>query len=131
ARRRSPRAVPAAQRLVRVRTRAPRVPAGGARYARSPCGPPGQDNRGMRPPTRSARVVLVAASAAQAAVSFVSFGLPAIGPQLRHAYGLSLAELGAILTANLLGAGVALIPAGVAVDRFGSRVAMLVGTALA
>jgi MFS family permease len=85
----------------------------------------------MRPPTRSAKVVLVAASAAQAAVSFVGFGLPAIGPQLRHVYGLSLAELGAVLTANLLGAGLALIGAGAAVDRFGSRRAMLAGTALA
>jgi MFS family permease len=75
--------------------------------------------------------VLAAASAAQAAVSFVSFGLPAIGPQLRHAYGLSLAELGAVLTANLLGAGVVLIGAGVVVDRFGSRRTVLGGTALA
>jgi MFS family permease len=79
--------------------------------------------------TPSARVVLTGACAAQAAVSFVSFGLPAIGPQLRHAYGLSLPELGAVLTANLLGAGLALIAAGVAVDRFGSRAAMLAGTA--
>jgi MFS family permease len=87
----------------------------------------------MRRPraTGSARVVLAAASAAQAAVSFISFGLPAIGPQLRHVYGLSLAELGAVLTANLLGAGVALIGAGVVVDRFGSRNAVLAGTALA
>ena len=64
-------------------------------------------------------------------MSFIGFGLPAIGPQLRHAYGLSLAGLGAILTANLLGAGVALISAGIVVDRYGSRVAMLAGTALA
>ena len=81
--------------------------------------------------TRSARVVLTAASAAQATVAFVSFGLPAIGPQLRHAYGLSLATLGAVLTANVFGAGVALIGAGIIVDRFGSRAAMLAGTALA
>jgi MFS family permease len=74
--------------------------------------------------------VLVVASIAQAAVSFVSFGLPAIGPQLRHHYGLSLPELGAVLTAYLLGSGVALIAAGVAVDRLGPRMAMLGGTAL-
>ena len=85
----------------------------------------------MRPPTRSATVVLTAASTAQAAVSFISFGLAAIGPQLRHTYGLSLAELGAILTANLLGAGLALVGAGVAVDGLGSRAATLGGTALA
>lgn len=79
----------------------------------------------------SARLVLTAASSAQAAVSLVGFGLPAIGPQLRHAFGLSLAELGAVLTANLLGAGLALIAAGIVVDRFGSRAAMCAGTALA
>jgi MFS family permease len=61
----------------------------------------------------------------------VTFGLPAIGPELRRAYGLSLPELGAVLTANLLGAGLALIAAGIAVDRFGSRAAMLAGTSLA
>ncbi len=77
------------------------------------------------------RTVLVAASAAQASVAFVTFGLPAIGPQLREAYGLSLAELGAVLTAGLLGAGFALIPAGILVDRIGSRVATLAGTSLA
>jgi MFS family permease len=79
----------------------------------------------------SARAVLVGASAAQAAVSFVGFGLPAIGPQLREAYGLSLPELGAVLTANVLGAGVALILTGMLVDRFGTRAAVLGGTALA
>jgi MFS family permease len=81
--------------------------------------------------TPSARVVLIGACAAQAAVSFVTFGLPAIGPQLREAYGLTLSQLGAVLTANLLGAGVALIAAGAAVDRFGSRAAMLTGTMVA
>lgn len=81
--------------------------------------------------THSAKAVLTGAGAAQAAVSFVTFGLPAIGPQLRHAYGLSLPELGAVLTASLLGAGLALIVAGIAVDRYGSRAAMLAGTSLA
>src|SRR5262249_19585335 len=94
-------------------------------------GPRRQHNRAMRPSTRTATVVLAAASTAQAAVSFISFGLAAIGPQLRHAYGLSLAELGAILTANLLGAGLALVGAGVVVDGVGSRAAALGGTALA
>ena len=75
-------------------------------------------------------VVLASASAAQAAVSFVTFGLPAIGPELRRAYGLTLPELGAILTAIFLGSGVALVAAGIAVDRFGSRRAMLAGAAL-
>jgi hypothetical protein len=39
----------------------------------------------------------VAAAAAQASVSIVAFGLPAVGPDLREAYGLSLTMLGAAL----------------------------------
>ena len=64
-------------------------------------------------------------------MSFVTFGLPSIGPELRREFGLSLAELGAVLTASLFGSGLALIAAGVAVDRFGARKATLAGTALA
>lgn len=75
-------------------------------------------------------VVLAAACAAQAAVSFVSFGLPAIGPELSRSFHLGLAELGAVLTAGLFGAGLSLIAAGVAVDRFGTRGPVLAGTAL-
>lgn len=81
---------------------------------------------GPRPPG----IVLAAASTAQAAVAFVSFGLPAIGPELSRSFQLSLAELGAVLTAGLFGAGLALIAAGMAVDRFGTRIPLLVGTAL-
>jgi MFS family permease len=44
---------------------------------------------------------------------------------------LTLAELGAVLTAALLGSGVALIAAGIAVDRYGPRLSTLVGTVLA
>jgi MFS family permease len=75
--------------------------------------------------------VLAAASAAQASVSFVNFGLPSIGPDLRSHYGLSLPELGAVLTAALLGSGVTLIGAGVAVDRIGARRATFAGSMLA
>ena len=64
-------------------------------------------------------------------MAFVSFGLPAIGPELSRSFQLSLAELGAVLTAGLFGAGLALIAAGMAVDRFGTRRPILVGTALA
>jgi MFS family permease len=60
----------------------------------------------------------------------VAFGLPALGPELRHAFGLSLPELGAVLTANFLGSGLALVAAGIAVDRFGSRRTMLLGSCL-
>jgi MFS family permease len=80
--------------------------------------------------TRSARNVLIVASAAQVAVSFVTFGLPAIGPELREELGLGLPGLGAVLTAAFLGSGLSLLVSGVAVDRLGSRAAMAVGTLL-
>ena len=80
--------------------------------------------------TPSQRTVLFWASAAQASNSLLNFGLPAIGPQLREEFDLSLAELGGVLTVSLLGSGVALIPAGKAVDRFGARVTTSVGAAL-
>lgn len=79
----------------------------------------------------SARTVLVGATAAQAAVAFINFGLPSVGPALRHGYGLSLPAYGAAVTATLLGAGVSLAFWGVLVDRFGSPRTVLVGTAVA
>jgi MFS family permease len=85
----------------------------------------------VTPSLRSPGAVLTLASAAQAAVSLVTFGLPAIGPELREEFGLSLPELGAVIAAGLLGSGVALVVAGIAVDRLGGRRAMLAGTALA
>lgn len=74
--------------------------------------------------------VLVAASASQASVSAINFGLPSIGPDLQEEFGLSYAELGAVLTAGLLGSGLFLIAAGIAVDRFGTRISMLASVAL-
>ena len=74
--------------------------------------------------------MLTAATAAQAAVSFVNFGLPAIGPQLRREFDLGLPALGAILSAGFLGTALSLVAAGIAVDRLGSRVAMAGGTAV-
>ena len=76
------------------------------------------------------RVVLATATGAQAAVSLIAFGLPAIGPELQEEFEIGLTGLGAVLTANLLGSGLFLIAAGVAVDRYGARVTTLSGTAL-
>jgi len=67
----------------------------------------------------SATHMLLAASAAQAGVSFMVLGLPSIGPQLRSEFDLSLAGLGALLAAMQLGSGLALVGAGRAVDRLG------------
>ena len=79
----------------------------------------------------SARRVLIWASAAQAAVAFINFGLPSVGPALRHGYHLSLPAYGSAVTATLLGAGVSLAAWGVIVDRFGSRISVIAGTLLA
>lgn len=84
------------------------------------------ERAGPRPPG----IVLAAAGGAQAAVAFVSIGLPAIGPELSRSFHLSLAELGVVLTAGLFGSGLSLIAAGMAVDRFGTRGPMIAGTAL-
>lgn len=81
-------------------------------------------------PSSSPGAVLAGAAAAQAAVALVNFGLPAIGPELQADYGLTLFALGAVLGAGLLGSGLALVAAGIAVDRFGSRRALVAGTAL-
>ena len=75
------------------------------------------------------RTVLLRAVAAQASVSIAQFGLPAIGPELQDEYGLGLAGLGAVLTASLLGSGLTLLPGGVVVDRYGSRLPLAIGTA--
>jgi MFS family permease len=78
----------------------------------------------------SPRTVLTAASAAQASVSVVAFGLPAVGPELREAYGLSLTMLGSALAATILGSGIFLLVAGVLVDRHGARRATFAGSAV-
>ena len=86
-----------------------------------------------RPPSAgpSARIVLLWAAVAQAAVAFINFGLPSVGPALRDVYGLSLLAYGAAVTATLLGAGASLIAWSFLVDRFGSRLSVLIGTAIA
>ncbi|MGH3015197.1 MAG: MFS transporter, partial [Gaiellaceae bacterium] len=78
----------------------------------------------------SPRTVLTAAAAAQASVSIVAFGLPAIGPDLREAYGLSLTMLGAALAATILGSGTFLLAAGLVVDRYGARRSTFAGSAV-
>ena len=81
--------------------------------------------------SRSPGAVLAGASAAQASVAVVNFGLPAVGPELAEDFGLTLFELGAVLGAGLLGSGLSLVAAGIAVDRLGPRRTMLAGTAIA
>src|SRR3954466_6238680 len=76
------------------------------------------------------RTTLIIAVIAQAAVSVVQFGLPAIGVEIQNKFGLGPAGFGAVFAAVGLGSAVALIPAGMLVDRFGARPVLLVGAAI-
>jgi MFS family permease len=72
-------------------------------------------------PARGLRRLLVLALACQASISIVQWGLGVIAPDLQQRYGLSAASLGALVNATALGNAVALIAAGVVVDRSGPR----------
>src|SRR5438552_1306210 len=62
---------------------------------------------------RRARTTLILAVVAQAAVSVVQFGLPAIGLEVRDKFDLGPAGFGAVFAADGLGSAVALIPTGI------------------
>ena len=76
------------------------------------------------------RTTLIIAVIAQAAVSVVQFGLPAIGVDIQNTFGLGPAGFGAVFAAVGLGSAVALIPAGMLVDRFGARPVLLTGATI-
>ena len=73
------------------------------------------------------RTILVLAVASQAAFSMITFGLPAIGAEIRDKFDLGPAWFGAVFAAVGLGSAAALIPAGALVDRFGGRRVLIVG----
>jgi sugar phosphate permease len=75
------------------------------------------------------RWTVLAVSAAAQAVFFgaVFQGLPALGPALRSAYGLSLGELGLVLSSVTVGVLGTLLLWGAATDRVGERRAMAAG----
>lgn len=72
-------------------------------------------------------VVLSVGMFAQASTSTFFQGLASIGPALRESGGLSLAQLGLILGAPMVGFVVTLLPWGLASDRFDERLVMAVG----
>jgi len=76
------------------------------------------------------RTTLIIAVIAQAAVSVVQFGLPAIGVDIQNKFGLGPAGFGAVFAAVGLGSAVALIPAGMLVDRLGARPVLLAGATI-
>ena len=75
--------------------------------------------------------MLAGGTAAQASFSALGIGLPVLAPVLRDEYGLSLAQVGVVLAAGGIGLVVALVPCGVAVDRFVERWAVAGGLAAA
>ncbi|MEW6583720.1 MAG: MFS transporter, partial [Actinomycetota bacterium] len=78
-------------------------------------------------PRRYRWVILAVGVAAQVAPAGVHQGLPAIGPELRDRYGLSLAGLGALLAAFIAGMIVMVLPWGALADRVGERVVIGAG----
>jgi MFS family permease len=67
----------------------------------------------------------VLALACQASISIVQWGLGVIAPDLQERYDLSAASVGALVNATAFGNAVALMVAGVIVDRSGPRRPML------
>ena len=78
----------------------------------------------------SERRLLALAVTSQASISVASWGLGALGPELRSEFDLSNAGLGALFAAGFIGNAVILIPAGTLVDRIGPRKPLLVGGVL-
>lgn len=77
------------------------------------------------------RRLLALAVASQASISIASWGLGALGPDLRDEFGLTAAELGAVLAASFVGNALILVPAGTLVDRIGPRRPLIAGGVLA
>jgi sugar phosphate permease len=78
--------------------------------------------------------VLAVGMTAQASISAVQLGLPAVAPQLRDEYSLSLAATGALLAASTVGIIATLLAWGALADRIGERAVIgigLTGAALA
>jgi sugar phosphate permease len=71
--------------------------------------------------------VLAAGTAAQAAFSAIGIGLPAIAPALRDEFGLSLAEVGVVLSAEWIGLTLTLLAWGLLADRIGERLSLGLG----
>ena len=74
-------------------------------------------------------VVLGVGAAGAAAFSMLRMGLPALGPTIRAAYGLSLGQVGLAFAAVSVGVMVTLVPWGILTDRVGERPVLAGGLA--
>jgi sugar phosphate permease len=80
-------------------------------------------------PARYRWTILAVGVAAQASLSAVAMGLPALGPALRDAFDLSLAQVGIVLASVNWGAMGTLILWGALADRIGERTVIAAGLA--
>ena len=71
--------------------------------------------------------MLAAGTVAQTSFAAIGVGLPAIAPAIRDEYGLSLTQVGAVLSSHWLGTLVTLIPWGFLTDRIGERIVLAAG----
>jgi sugar phosphate permease len=74
-------------------------------------------------------VVLGVGAGGAGAFACLRMGLPALAPALRDTYGLSLTQVGLLLSAVAAGVMVTLLPWGVLTDRVGERPVLAVGLA--
>src|SRR5512134_1029818 len=74
-------------------------------------------------------VVLLVGAVGAGAFSVLRMGLPALTPALRDAYGLTLSQVGLLLSAVAVGVMATLVPWGMLADRVGERPVMAVGLA--
>lgn len=72
-------------------------------------------------------VVLAVGMTAQASISALQLGLPAIAPEIREQYSLSLAGIGALLAASTVGIIATLLAWGALADRIGERAVIGLG----
>ena len=87
--------------------------------------------RRLSPRTRRLRNVAVGLLVIAGCVNYLDRSAVAVGnPEIRHSLGLSYSEMGLLLSAFAWSYGLAQIPAGVAVDRFGVRRALGFGLVL-
>jgi sugar phosphate permease len=76
-------------------------------------------------------VILAGGTLAQASFTTVYVGLPALGPQLRDRYRLSLTATGVVLAAVGIGMLFTLLPWGLLADRIGERLLIVIGLVVA
>jgi sugar phosphate permease len=74
--------------------------------------------------------VLAIGAASTAAMAAAQGGLPALGPALQHAFGLSLVQVAGVFTAFGAGTVLTVYAWGALVDRIGERAVLAIGPAL-